>query len=155
MPRTQGTPQTFARDEDCCCTGTGTLTECCQTGTGSGEINTTLYLTISGCDNPDLGDMDGTYELIYSDVEGGWYADGTTGLPSPCFGTVLLTCLDGVYSLAVTEGTPLTGNGPPSGGVGTCDPFYWTGTALHADPGVIPPGNVCCLGDTLTWTITE
>ena len=28
MPRTQGTPQTFARDEDCCCTGTGTDDAC-------------------------------------------------------------------------------------------------------------------------------
>lgn len=45
MARTTGTPQTFARAEECCCTGTGThiFPDCCPSGVPVPEI---LYGTL-------------------------------------------------------------------------------------------------------------
>lgn len=144
----------------CCETGTGTgtgsvLTDCC-----SNTIPETLYLTITGCNAPDLADMDGTYPITYKpagvsgDCIGGWYTDGTLGAPTPCFGTFCLICVAGVWDIIFLDGTPLgIGGGLVVGPtLVSCDPLIITYSIQNTAK---PAGTTCCSGDTILFTITE
>lgn len=146
MPYTMTqTVEVASGGEDCCC-GDGV---CCP------DVPDDLFLTISGCNNPDLGDMDGTYPLERTGPNTWVVPDAPPVLPDPCFGTITFTCVDGIYSLAITVGTPETGTGPDAAAAISCEPFLWVGTKEFIPAGPPYEGNACCVGDTLTWTVSE